>query len=157
MEQTFQLETFQEDVSRIAADVFRTMLSLEIWPDTAAADLHHTEVVTAAVYFAGEWKGAVLIECTTSQAFDFTARLFSSAPPETMDDDVRDALGELANMVAGNLKSVLPGGVGISMPSVVEGKNYSLKVCGGNLSTRLRFQSPLGPLSIILVEVLNEA
>jgi len=156
MEQTFQLETFQEDVSRIAADVFRTMLSLEIWPDTAATDLP-VEVVTAAVYFAGDWKGAVLIECTTSQAYDFTAHLFSSAPPESMNDDARDALGELANMVAGNLKSVLPGGVGISMPSVVEGKNYSLKICGGNLSTRLRFQSPLGPFSIILVEMLSEA
>jgi len=156
MEQTFQIETFQEDVSRIAADVFQTMLSLEIWPDSSAADLS-VEVVTAAVYFAGDWKGAVLIECTTSQAFEFTARLFSSAPPRHMNDDVRDAIGELANMVAGNLKSVLPGGVGISMPSVVEGKNYSLKICGGNLSTRLRFQSSSGPFAIILVEMLGEA
>ena len=157
MKQTFQIETFQEDAGRIAVDVFQTMLSLDIWlDDTASSDLP-VEVATAAVYFAGEWKGAVLIECTTSQAFDFTARLFSSAPPTSMNDDVRDALGELANMVAGNLKSVLPGGVGISMPSVVEGKNYSLKICGGNLSTRLRFQSPLGPFSLILVEVLNEA
>lgn len=156
MEQTFQIETFQEDVSRIAADVFQTMLSLEIWPDSSAADLP-VEVVTAAVYFAGDWKGAVLIECTTGQAFDFTARLFSSAPPTRMNDDVRDALGELANMVAGNLKSVLPGGVGISMPSVVEGKNYSLKICGGNLSTRLRFQSSSGPFAVILVEMLGEA
>ncbi len=156
MEQIFQPETFQEDVSRIATDVFQTMLSLEIWPDSSATDLP-VEVVTAAVYFAGDWKGAVLIECTASQAFDFTARLFSSAPPTRMNDDVRDALGELANMVAGNLKSVLPGGVGISMPSVVEGKNYSLKICGGNLSTRLRFQSPLGPFAITLVEMLGEA
>jgi chemotaxis protein CheX len=156
MEQTFQIETFQQDVSRIAADVFQTMLSLEIWPDSSASD-PPGEVVTAAVYFAGDWKGAVLIECTTGQAFEFTARLFSSAPPTHMNDDVRDALGELANMVAGNLKSVLPGGVGISMPSVVEGKNYSLKICGGNLSTRLRFQSSSGPFAVILVEMLGEA
>jgi chemotaxis protein CheX len=157
MQQAFQIETFREDAGRIAMDVFRTMLSLDVWPDEAAAADLPVEIATAAVYFAGEWKGAVLIECTTSQAFDFTARLFSSAPPTSMSDDVRDALGELANMVAGNLKSVLPGGVDISMPSVVEGKNYSLKVCGGNLSTRLRFQSPLGAFSLILVEVLNEA
>jgi chemotaxis protein CheX len=156
METTFQLDTFHQDVSRIAADVFRTMLSIEIWQDASAAELP-VEMVTAAVYFVGDWKGAVLIECTINQAFDFTARLFGSSPPECMNDDARDALGELANMVAGNLKSVLPGGVGISMPSVVEGKNYSLKICGGNLSTRLRFQSGLGPFSIILVEMLNEA
>jgi chemotaxis protein CheX len=95
--------------------------------------------VTAAVYFAGDWKGAVLIECSPQQAFEITARLLGSTAPRAMDEDVRDALGELANMVAGNLKSVLPRGVGISMPSVVEGTDYSLKVCGGNLSTRLRF------------------
>jgi len=43
------------------------------------------------------------------------------------DEDVRDALGELANMLAGNLKSVLPSGVVLSMPSVIEGSDYSLR------------------------------
>ncbi len=158
MAQTFQLDTFQEDVARITADVFQTMLGVEVHPDPSPPpSTRSAQLVTAAVYFAGQWKGALLVECTVGQALHFTARLFGAGVPECINDDVRDAAGELANMIAGNLKSVLPGGVSLSMPSVVEGQDYTLKVCGGNLSTRLRFQSPLGVFSVILVEVLAEA
>ena len=158
MAQSFQLETFQEDVARITADVFQTMLGVEVQPDRSPLpSARSAQLATSAVYFAGQWKGAVLVECTVGQALQFAARLFGSVVPEYINDDVRDAVGELANMIAGNLKSVLPGGVSLSMPSVVEGQDYTLKVCGGNLSTRLRFQSPLGAFSVILVEVLAEA
>jgi len=55
---------------------------------------------------------------------------------------VRDALGELANMLAGNLKSVLPSGVVLSMPSVIEGSDYSLRICGKRLIERCRSGAP---------------
>ena len=61
------------------------------------------------------------------------------ALPAAIDDDVRDVMGELANMVAGNLKSLLPRGVDLSMPSVVEGSDYALRVCGVNAVERTDF------------------
>ena len=54
-----------------------------------------------------------------------------------IDEDVRDAIGELANMLAGNMKSVLdPNGseVQLSMPSAVHGEEYSVD-CLANADT----------------------
>ena len=61
--------------------------------------------------------------------------------PSSVDADVCDAFGELANMIGGNLKAVLPSKVEISMPSMVQGIDYSLWICGGNLACRLAFRA----------------
>jgi CheY-specific phosphatase CheX len=61
-------------------------------------------------------------------------------------------MGELANMIGGNLKSVLPRGASLSMPSVVEGSKYSVRVCGANRNKRMSFESPDGTFWVTLVE-----
>ena len=57
---------------------------------------------------------------------------------------MRDVLGELANMIGGNLKCVLAREVQLSMPSVVDGSDYSLRVCGAEVRLRLAFQCAEG-------------
>jgi chemotaxis protein CheX len=71
------------------------------------------------------------------------------------EDDVRDVLGELANMVAGNLKSLLPKGVDLSIPTVVEGRDYSLHVCGGNIVERSIFTGSAGDFCVTVIELLQ--
>lgn len=61
------------------------------------------------------------------------------------------------DLIAGNLKPLLPPGVGLSLPSVVEGSDYSLRICGGNLSESVWFEDRFGPLSITLVELISSA
>ena len=57
-----------------------------------------------------------------------------------VDDVIRDVLGELANMIGGNLKCVLSQGIQLSMPSVIDGSDYSLRVCGVAARQQLAFQ-----------------
>jgi len=155
MQTAFPLSVYRADLARIVVSVFQTMVQLEMAP-AETAWTPAPEGLTAAVYFAGTWKGAVLLECTRPQAFEFTHRLMSIDAPASVNDDVRDTLGELANMLAGNLKSVLPHGIGLSMPSVVEGKDYSLRVCGGNLIDRMALVGELGVIGVTLIEMLEE-
>jgi CheY-specific phosphatase CheX len=61
-----------------------------------------------------------------------------------VDDVVRDVLGELANMISGNLKCVLTRGIRLSMPSVVDGSDYSVRVCRTEVRERLAFQCAEG-------------
>jgi hypothetical protein len=57
-------------------------------------------------------------------------------------------------MIGGNLKSVLPHGVALSMPSVVAGSDYALRICGGNAeSERLAFNSPAGSFWVTLIRL----
>ena len=105
----------------------------------------------------GLWNGAVLLECSPAQACSFTQLLLSVDRPTAVNDDVRDALGELANMLAGNLKSVLPRGVSLSVPSITVGTDYTLRICGGNMVERLGFSGPDGVFWVTLVEIATSA
>jgi chemotaxis protein CheX len=152
----FSLDVYRDDLARVVQSVFETMIDLQV----AVCETpwtHSHDAVTAAVHFAGDWRGAALVECDARQACQFATRLMGIPLPAAIDDDVRDAMGELANMVAGNLKSVLPRGVGLSMPSVVEGSAYTLRVCGAKAVERIAFSSPLGIFRITLVEMLQSA
>jgi len=145
------VEAYDTEVRRIVQDVLFTMTAYAVeLGDTGYAV--QPDTATCAVFFAGEWSGAVLVECPLSMAFEFTAQLMRIPKPIQFDDDVFDALGELANMIGGNLKSVLPKGVSLSMPSVVEGSKYSLRVCGANRNKRMTFVGPDGPFWVTLVE-----
>jgi len=153
---SFPLSVYRTDLAQIVVSVFHTMLNLEIAP-AEVPWATKPDTLTAAIYFAGTWKGAVLLECNRTQAFEFTHRLMAIEAPASLDDDVRDTMGELANMLAGNLKSVLPHGIGLSMPSVVEGTDYSLRICGGNLIDRMAFSGEMGVIWVTLIEVLEQA
>jgi CheY-specific phosphatase CheX len=150
----FTLETYRDGISQVAVAVYETMLDVCLRaaaPPCAPAP----NSFTAAVYYAGTWKGAMLLECSREQAMDWAARLMSIQPPISP-DDTRDGLGELTNVLAGNLKPLLPPGVGLSIPCVVEGSDYSLRICGGNLSESLYFEDQFGSFRITLVEVIAD-
>jgi chemotaxis protein CheX len=152
----FPLSVYRADLAQIVVSVFQTMLNLELVPADMPWDTR-PDTLTAAIYFAGTWQGAVLLECNRTQAFEFTHRLMAIDSPASINDDVRDTMGELANMLAGNLKSVLPSGIGLSMPSVVEGTDYSLRICGGNLVDRMPFSSATGTIWVTLIELIDHS
>lgn len=149
-----QVETYHTEVERIVRDVLLTMTSYETHPSNEQY-APSKDRLTCAVFFAGSWKGGVIIECPLAMGFEFTSRLMRIPAPESFNDDVCDALGELANMIGGNLKSVLPPGSSLSIPTVVEGSHYSLRICGQNRNERMAFVGLDGPFWVTLVEIEN--
>jgi len=131
------------ELAEIVESVFAAMLNLEVG-ECETPWFPSGDRLTAAVHLAGDWNGAVVLECDRWQACRFAGLFLSSDPPEAVDDVVRDVLGELANMMGGNLKSVLARGIHLSMPSVVDGSDYGLRVCGAEVRERLAFQSAEG-------------
>lgn len=147
------IEAYREQAIELFCDVFRTMLRLEVFPSSEPTSPPPDPIVTSAVYFAGSWKGAALLECNLDLAKLFTERLMAGCKPVSFDDDVRDCIGELANMIGGNIKALLPNHVELSIPSVVEGRNYSLRLCGNNSFMRIPFACEAGTFVVIIVEV----
>ena len=139
------------DMTRVAEDVFRTALGMEI----TVPERHGLprNCITAAVQFAGVWQGAVLVQCTTADAIRVCSKMMPGVSPAQFDADVIDAMGELANMLGGNLKSVLPPGVALSTPIVTEGTDFGMHLCGGNDSRAIAFQGDLGNFELTLVYV----
>ncbi len=114
--------------------------------------------MTSMVGFAGFRQGMLAIHTPEAVAIDITA-LFLGMEVEKIDEDVIDALGELANMVAGSIKPLMAKDgvdVELSLPSVIHGSEYSMttladaelivvpfKLDSGNFLVELAFKSDL--------------
>jgi chemotaxis protein CheX len=144
----------KQDLETVMGSVFTTMLGIEAWPSEERCP-GSAGLLTAAVYLTGEWQGAICIHCYPPQACDFAGRFLGMPPGETVDDDVRDVMGELANMVAGNLKCTFCPGIRVSIPSVVDGRGYSLRVCGGHVVCQTGFHTAGGPVWVTLIDTVE--
>jgi len=139
-------------VAQIVESVFDAMLGVPL-EETATAWFPAADRITAAVHLSGAWDGVLTLECSRSQACRFAARFLSMEPASQVDDVVRDVMGELANMIGGNLKSILTHGLHLSMPSVIDGE-YSYRVCGTEIRDQLTFECQEG---MFWVTVLTSA
>jgi CheY-specific phosphatase CheX len=147
-----QIEEHISELVRIATEVFGVMADIVAAPVTAPWPPSE-ELVTAAIYFTEPWKGAMMLECVLPLAFGFTSRLMSVPPPTSVDADVCDSLAELVNMVAGNFKALMPAETGISIPSVVRGRDYVLQLRGSKTLSQVVFATELGEFCLTLVGV----
>jgi chemotaxis protein CheX len=136
-------------IAQIVESVFDAMIGLRL-EETSTAWFPAADRLTAAVHLSGEWNGALMLECTRRQACCLAGRFLSMAPAAAVDDVVRDVLGELANMIGGNLKSILVRGIHLSMPAVVDGE-YSYRVCGSEIRDQLAFESEIGTFWVTIL------
>jgi chemotaxis protein CheX len=75
------------------------------------------ETVSAWVQITGPWCGVVVVTCDEPTAVALTECLLRARPPVVIEtEDVEDALGELANVLGGNVKSLLPEPSSLGLP-----------------------------------------
>lgn len=98
--------------------------------DVAAADLppELQPEVSAFVQITGEWQGFLVLCVTQTLARHAAAAMFGMPPEELEAEMVRDAMGEMANVLGGAVKAGIPGAKGLSLPTVVQGDGHSVFV-----------------------------
>ncbi|MGY1744733.1 chemotaxis protein CheX [Blastococcus sp. SYSU D00695] len=80
------------------------------------------DTLSSWVDVVGPWTGSVVLTASRATAEALSrALLRDSAPAELEEEDVVDAFGEIANVVGGSVKAVLPGHSALSLPSVGTG------------------------------------
>ncbi len=110
-------------------NVMQTMLNLDV--DFGKPHLRHDEDVShdvsGIIGLSGDAVGAVIISFPRTSAMKI-ASIFACTSFTDTDEDFADAIGELANMIAGNAKKDLEGlNVSISIPSVIIGHGHEVK------------------------------
>ncbi len=93
--------------------------------------------LTSCVHITGTWDGAVTLDCPEPLARRAAGIMFGLEPEAASEDEVRDALGELANMIGGNVKALLPPPCQLSLPTVMAGLDFTLSVPGSELVRRI--------------------
>ncbi len=125
-----------EDLVRHILDatqsVFSTMLGLEAIPGPARVSqsgVGASHGVAALVGMAGTWIGTGSVDCSAAMACRIAGAMMGS-DYQSVNDDVLDAMGEVGNMIVGNVKSsveALVGPMDLSIPTVVYGQNFTTR------------------------------
>jgi chemotaxis protein CheX len=147
-------ETWRPLLELASREVFEIMLGckleLQAEPPSALGD------ITAMVGLAGQLCGLLTLRCTTKSAAIMTSKMLGVAVDQ-VDEQMCDALGEIANMVAGNFKNKLTGMADkcmLSVPTVITGSDYSCRSMANTGPMELIFLFENSPV-VIAVEVHN--
>ena len=84
--------------------------------------------ISAVIGLSGIVKGAVIISMKAELAIKLTDLLAGGGTRTEIDADVVDAIGEINNIIAGNIKPKVPNGekIVISIPTIIKGKEHSI-------------------------------
>jgi chemotaxis protein CheX len=147
------MKVSNDDISNFTKNIWSSFLGLDVIP-AEHTTLKPTDrpYVSGCVTFAGQWNGAVTIDCCMELAREAAGKMFEMEPGSVSSDEVRDALGELVNMLAGNVKTVLPDSCNISLPSVTQGTDYQISISGGEVVCRLGFKCENKAMLVTLLE-----
>ncbi|HHD64371.1 MAG TPA: chemotaxis protein CheX [Desulfobulbaceae bacterium] len=83
--------------------------------------------ITGMIGLAGTHKGMLAVHFPNALALAITTS-FLGMDVEEMNEDVQDAIGEIANMLGGNVKTILSDkgyDIQLSLPSTISGEEYT--------------------------------
>jgi len=127
-------------------NVFDTMLSMEVeTSDADSAMVVEGNRIVGSVAFAGQALGSVSIHVTDQFARIITAAMLDMEPDEIeSEDETLDVIGELSNMIGGDIKSRLCD-VGLqcqlSIPTITKGNNFTIDSKGYMKNERISFRN----------------
>jgi len=95
--------------------------------------------LTGSVDINGSWNGTFYLSFSMTAARQAAAKMFDADADTLSEDDVRDAVGEVINIIGGNLKSLLPPPALLSLPRVETGLPKPTHLDEAELVSELRF------------------
>ena len=135
----------KECLSNSIANVFDTMLSMNVEFGGTCEECTTGERIVGTVGFAGKVMGCVNLHIGNSFAENITASMLGMEVEEIeSDEEIHDVIGELSNMIGGDLKSRLcDAGLEcqLSIPSTTAGSNFKIESKGFIKQERIAFIS----------------
>ena len=120
-------QRFTQALDSAAAEVFEMMVGTPLGPSDQVS-LPRVADYTAMIGLAGDLCGVLSFRCDNRSAALIAGKMLGT-DEHTSEECVRDALGEICNMVAGSFKAQLSDVAErcmLSVPTVVSGKDYQL-------------------------------
>lgn len=119
-----------EAILAVTENVFTTMIGSHIELDTDKSHLSEHSPITGCVQIAGEWTGAVMVQTTGQFATHAASKMLAMDEADVQKVDCQDTMAEIANMIGGNIKSLVPGPSILSLPTVTMGEDFDIRVFG---------------------------
>ena len=127
---------FAEKIARATEEIFNTMIFLDIAAEPPlvqgkqVVECH----VSAMIGLSGDFSALLGIHCPGPVGREIAGAMLGMELDD-VNDDVKDALGEIANMLAGSLKEACAGenvALELAIPTAISGKSYTISSPSGS-------------------------
>ncbi len=147
------VEINSTDLTAIVDEIFGAMAGMQLLPCNQVVMFgSHNRYVVSAVQIVGDWQGAVRLDIDLELARRACANLTGTEADELSPQDVRDAAGELANMVGGSVKALCAHNSRLSLPMVTIGRDFEFSLCQGTVIQALSFSHLDRFLTVSVIE-----
>ncbi len=124
------MESISLDITDATKTLFETMIMMDLKYDEASL-VDDTQIKTdiiGLVSFTGKYHGVIALFCSKKFALKIASTMLMTELTE-FTSEVKDAIGEVSNMIAGNVKTKLTAQYGemhLSIPIVIAGEGLSI-------------------------------
>ncbi|WP_163339236.1 chemotaxis protein CheX [Desulfopila sp. IMCC35008] len=137
-----------------AQEIFSTMIMMEVAVSDkeVSGSMSLVDSISGVIGLAGTHKGVLAIHLPIKVAMGITSS-FLGMDVDEVNEDVEDAVGELANMLGGNLKTILSENgrdIDLSLPTTISGKEYEFQSSRNADKERIHLSCDAGDFSIEL-------
>jgi len=137
-----------EQLAASVVEIFSTMIMMEVEvADAAPPPLSvFTNSISGVIGLAGTQKGVLALHFPMPVALAVTSSFLGMEVTDP-GPDVEDAIGELANMLGGSVKTVLTDkgrDIQLSMPTTISGERYDVQQTNDTLRHALAFHTEAG-------------
>ncbi len=135
-------EPFLEHILEATKSVFDMMAGLEVEKDQVLI-CNNDKVkgdVTGVIGLSNDKvKGSIAISFPKDLGKSVVANMLSMDAEQISDDDLKDGIGEITNMVAGDLNNRIGNIFKLSLPSIITGKGHLVSLSHNNTPILFRF------------------
>lgn len=121
---------YKQKIVDSTTEIFTSMVMMDVERcEDAVVQSPQVDSISGVIGLAGAYKGVLAIHLPNQIALDITSS-FLGMDVDEINEDVEDAVGEIANMLGGDVKGFLSdtgSDIDLSLPSTVSGASYEFQ------------------------------
>jgi chemotaxis protein CheX len=146
------MQITHDEVHEIVRSIWESILGWDIqptWPGDCSQNDSRSR--KGFIQITGAWEGALICIGSDALVRSAAATMYGLPADGLAAELLNDALGELTNMIGGNLKALLPGPSFLCLPVIVEGENEAGSLGYAQPVVELGFSSQGEPFMVKLL------
>ena len=142
----------QEEICQFVTDTWSALLNMNAsTTDKPFAQKGKDNTLAGCVQIAGEWQGTVILYAPKELSKKIAGVVYGLDEAEVEISQAQDIIAEITNILAGNIKSILPAPCSISLPSVAI-TDYNLHHPGSETLTAVNFDCEGLPFLVVMLQ-----
>ena len=98
------MQFLESEIQKYNKLVWSTLLGFDIEPESGTYNFSSEDTVTGSVQVTGKWNGVISLYLPSALVARITETMFSLNSGDSSPETKKDAIGELINMIGGNIK-----------------------------------------------------